>query len=182
MRKELHRLAEAVRALRLTPTGQPAPDCVRLGIAKDRLPEALLELHSALEAVDAAGGVSTVLAPTEDVAKLRQAVDGVLRFVKMRGIGIDEAEDIVRDALGKGKKRRKRLEPLPVFAPNGWKRRKGFKPMLKIDSDSRTLSERESDVRRMRWVWDKMGEAAAIPTERAPRPEPAPAATAGGSA
>ncbi len=171
MRKEIHRLAEAVRAMQIEPTGQAAPNCVRLGMAKEKLPEALLEAREALDAFDAAGGpAANEAAPAEDAGKLRQAIDGLLRYIKMRGLDLDDAEDIVRSSLGKHKKRRKRLEPLPIFAPNGWKRRKRFKPALKIASDSQSLSDRESDVRKMRWVLDELGSAAARPMDPAARP------------
>lgn len=175
MRKDIHRLAEAVRALQIEPTGHPAPNCIRLVIAKETLPEALLEAREALDAFDAAGGASISSSPTEDVAKLREAIDGLLRYVKMRGLEIDDAEDIVRNALGKSKKRRKKLEPLPVFAPNGWKRRKKFKPTLRIGADSTTKSDVESDARKMRWVIDELGPAAVNPADVAPRPTSASA-------
>jgi hypothetical protein len=175
MRKDIHRLAEAVRALQIEPTGQSAPNCIRLAIVKEKLPEALLEAREALDAFDAAGGVTAAPPPTEDVAKLRQAIDGLLRYVKMRGLETDDAEDIVQSALGKSKKRRKRLEPLPVFAPNGWKHRKKFKPTLRIALDNK--SDMESDARKMRWVIDELGAAAAAPPDPASRP--ATPATAG---
>lgn len=180
MRKDIHRLAEAVRALQIEPTGQPAPNCIRLAIAKERLPEAMLEAREALDAFDAAGGASATPQPTEDVIKLREAIDGLLRYVKMRGLEIDDAEDIVRNALGKSKKRRKKLEPLPVFAPNGWKRRKKAKPTLRIGTDSISKSDVESDARKMRWVIDELGPAAVSPADPASRPAPAGTAAPAG--
>lgn len=180
MRKDIHRLAEAVRALQIEPTGIPAPNCVRLGIAKEKLPQALLEARDALDAFDGAGGAPAEPAPDEDAAKLRLAIDGLLRHFKMLGQDVESAEDIVLNALGKSKtkKRRKRLEPLPVFAPNGWKRRKGFKPTLRIAADSVTKSDVEADARKMNWVIDELGAAAPRPV--APASRPAPATTVAG--
>jgi hypothetical protein len=175
MRKAIHQLAESVRALQIEPTGNPSPNCVRIAMPKEHLPEALLEVRAALDAFDAAGGVSADPAPADDVSKLRMAIDGLLRYVKMRGLGIEDAEDIVRTALGKSKKRRKRLEPLPVFAPNGWRRAKKFKPTLRIATDSVTKSDIESDARKMRWVLDELGSAAPKPVDPASRPAPATA-------
>lgn len=171
MRQEVHRLIDAVRELEIEPTGQPAPHCVRIGLTKEDLPEKLLAVRLALDEVDASAsaGNAPVDAGTDGLAKWKEAVDGLLRYVKMRsGLDFDEAEEIVRTALGKPRKRPNAFKLLPVFAPDGWTRRKKIKPKLKLEREPMSASKAKDEVYQMTWVINSLGAAAPSPAPAAP--------------
>ncbi|MGY3581856.1 hypothetical protein ACVIGB_000073 [Bradyrhizobium sp. USDA 4341] len=160
MRPEIHRLVQAVRELEIEPTGQPAPHCVRIGIAKEQLPQRLLMLRQTLDEVDAGGSLVLGNAESEDLTKLKDALDGLLRYIKMRGLDFTEAEEIVRTALGKPRKRQEAMKLLPVFAPNGHKRRKKIKPKLRLEREPMSAGKAKQEAAQMTWVLTSLGAAA----------------------
>jgi hypothetical protein len=141
MRPELVDLVEAVRALGLRRTGKPAPGCVRISGDPKDFPSRLDLLQSRLEAVDASGALSQGDGPDapapDEVQRLRKALDGLLRYIQVKGVDMEAAVDIVSEAIGVDvpRKREKAYETLPMFAPRGWKRRKRFSPRLKLMPD-----------------------------------------------
>ena len=165
MRQEIHRLVQAVRDLQIDPTGQPAPHCVRIGIPKEQLPERLLTLRERLDEVDAGGSLVNSVTESQELSKTREALDGLLRYIKMGGVDFSEAEEIVRTALGKPRKRPDALKPLPVFAPNGWRRRKKLKPKIKLDREPMSAGKARQEAEQMRWVTNSLGAAAPHPRE-----------------
>ena len=160
MRPEIHRLVQAIRDLEIQPTGQPAPHCVRIGIPKEQLPEKLLAARVALDEVDASGSLVLGNPEAEELPKYKEALDGLLRYIKMRGLDFSEAEEIVRTALGKPRKRPEVMKPLPVFAPDGYKKRKKIKPKLKIDREPMSAGKAKSEANQMTWVLNSLGPAA----------------------
>jgi hypothetical protein len=160
MRPEIHRLVQAVRELEIEPTGQPAPHCVRIGIAKEQLPERLLTLRRTLDEVDASGSLVNGNPEADEAAKYMDALDGLLRYIKMRGLDFAEAEEIVRTALGKPRKRQDAMKLLPVFAPNGHKRRKKIKPKLKLEREPMSPGKARQEAAQMTWVLTSLGAAA----------------------
>jgi len=141
MRKEIHDLINAVRALGVQLTGKPAPKCIKIaGDAKDFA----LRLHDvqwALEAFDAssasAAGADDKPESINDPVKLRKALDDILRFIQMKGINIAECDEIVRNALNlEVEEPEKKKGTLPSFVPSKLKKKKGsFKPRVNIYPD-----------------------------------------------
>lgn len=141
MRPEVVDLVEAVRALGLRRTGRPAPGCVRISGDPKEFPARLAAVQERLEAVDASGALSQGGGPEapspDEVQRLRNALDGLLRFIQVKGVDMEAAVDIVSDALGVDVpgKREKAYETLPMFAPRGWKKRKRFSPRMRLMPD-----------------------------------------------
>ena len=169
MRPELNRLLEAARALQLKPTGETGPRCVRFGIDNAQVPQKLLELHHAIEAVDMAG--SAALAgdapdPARDPEKLRAAIDGLFNWMKIQGINTADAADVVASAISGKQKAQKRYITLPRFAPQAVKRKKNWKPKTllgpRFDNEGapKTLDEHKKLGRDMDEVVVRMGHAA----------------------
>ena len=147
MRQEFYELVDAVRGLGLELTEKDPPKTVRIRGDASTFWLRLETLQRALEAFDSSGAAEEdggVLEPRNDPVKLRAALDGVLRLFQMQGGNVQEAVDLVRDAMGLeeggGKKKKKGYVTLPVFAPNALKKRARFKPRLSL------LPERPSDV------------------------------------
>jgi|HigsolmetaAR206D_1030411.scaffolds.fasta_scaffold01648_7 hypothetical protein len=138
MRPEIHELIEAVRALDLRLTGKPSPRCIRIGGDPADFPRRLADLQEKLERVDASGALAEeASAPASDeIAKYKKALDGLLRFIQVGNVDMETAVDIVAEALGvEAAKRQKAYETLPAFAPKGWKRKKRFSPRLRLLPD-----------------------------------------------
>lgn len=146
MRVELHDLVEAARSLGLRLTGRPAPNCIKVSGDTSDFAARLAVLQEALERVDASGALSEgggpdAPAPEGEADRLKTALDRLLRFVQVKGVDMAEAVDIVADALGvEGGKKSSAFVTLPKFAPKGWKKKKSFKPRLKL------LPDRPGDV------------------------------------
>jgi hypothetical protein len=143
MRREIHDLVESVRALGVRLTGQPAPKCIRLVGDPTDFAERLAAVQESLEAADASGALADDGGPEapkadDEAVRLRKALDGVLRYIQVRGVDMEEAVEIVADALGVegGKKASSAFVTLPKFAPKGWKKKRSFKPRLKLLPDS----------------------------------------------
>jgi len=143
MSPEIIDLVEAVRALGIRLTGKPSPGCIRIGGDPKDFPLRLASLQERLEAVDASGALADDEGPAAprpsdgEAERLRRALDGLLRYIQVKGVDMDAAVDIVSDALGVDvqQKKEKAYETLPRFAPRGVKRRKGFSPRLRLMPD-----------------------------------------------
>lgn len=137
----MHDLIESVRSLGLKLTGKPSPACVRVAGDPKSFPDRLQTVQEALEALDASaahgshdGPDTPELSPKDDPEKLKQALDSLLRFVQASGADLDAAVDVVAKALeldGKAKKKKGYIT-LPKFAPDGFKKKKNFKPKLQF--------------------------------------------------
>ncbi|WP_315922750.1 hypothetical protein [Mesorhizobium sp. SP-1A] len=139
MKKEIHDLIECVRALGIELTGNPAPKCIRISGDTSEFADKLKQVQIALEAVDASGAASDgkdVDGPEgiNDPVKLRAAIDGLLRFVQVKGDFLAEADAIVRDALNLDQpENTKSKGGLPSFTPSRMKKRRGtYKPRLNV--------------------------------------------------
>jgi len=141
MRPEVVDLIEAVRALGLRRTGKPAPGCVRISGDPKDFPARLAAVQERLDAVDASGALSQGDGPDapapDEVQRLTKALDGLLRYIQVKGVDMEAAVDIVSDAMGVDvpRKREKAYETLPMFAPRGWKKKKRFSPRMKLMPD-----------------------------------------------
>lgn len=177
MRKDVVDLIEAVRGLGLTPTGEDGPRCIRIDGDAKAFPERLLAVAKALEAVDAKGGIAAA-EENVDLVKLKSAIDGVFRWIKLQGLKTDEPFDIIAQALGgtprsKGKK----LDTMPVFAMS-YRPKKKWKPQISLGrrlEDTKapeTLEEHRDQAAKMGEVLEKMGAAAPVLRERKEEPEP----------
>lgn len=139
MKPEIYALIEAVRDLGIKLTGDPSPRSIRITGDTGAFAEKLRYLQEALEAVDRASSSSVgdeFNSNVNDPAKLKNALDGLLRFIQTRGVNISEVDSIVRDALQIGASEEvqtQKVATLPSFAPSSLKKRKGkFKPRLNI--------------------------------------------------
>lgn len=139
MKKEVHDLIEAVRALGIQLTGKPAPKCIRISGDTSDFAEKLRVVQEALEVLDASGAASEGKdfdgpEGVNDPVKLRAAIDGLLRFVQVKGDNFNEADAIVRDALNLEQGEKKKAQGgLPTFTPARGKKRKGtYKPRLNV--------------------------------------------------
>lgn len=133
-------LIEATRALGLKLTDQPSPQCIRIGGSPSTFPERLATLQRCLEAVDASGAHSLSDGPDapapDKVKRLERALDGLLRFIQVKGVDIDAAVDIVSEAMDLDvSEKTKPFETLPMFKPKGWKKKKSFKPRFHLMPD-----------------------------------------------
>lgn len=169
MRPEISQLLESARALQLKPTGETGPRCVKFGIDASLVPERLLVLHHAIEAVDKAGSSSVDAGapdPAHDPEKLRAAIDGLFNWMKLQGLNTGEAADIVAAAITGKQKAQKRYVTLPRFAPQAVRRKKKWKPKThlgaKFDGDGApsTMNEHRGLGREMDEVVMRLGHAA----------------------
>ncbi len=169
MRPEISNLLESARALQLKATGETGPRCVRFGIENALIPEKLLALQQAIEAVDRAGSASLSsdpVDPGQDPAKLRAAIDGIFGWMKLQGLDTGEAADIVASAITGQQKKQKRYVTLPRFAPEAVKRKKKWKPKTLLGasldgSDTpATLADHQKLGREMDEVAMRMGHSA----------------------
>src|SRR5690606_17868567 len=83
------------------------------GSAKD-FPERLMALQLALEAYDRASAAAGAL---DDATRLRQALDGLFRWMRDKGIDVTEPMEIVGDALGIPPEMRRRRDLVPACVP-----------------------------------------------------------------
>lgn len=117
MRQEVHELIEAVRDLEIR-VDASAPGQIRLTCDKAEFPRRLHRVALALEAVDRSGAAANEMAgadPARDAARLRLALDGVFRWMKMRGMDLADPLQIVATALRKPELAAKAYRPTPVF-------------------------------------------------------------------
>lgn len=145
MRPEVYELIDAVRNLGLELTDRDPPKCVRIKGDPSDFWQRLERLQRALEAVDSEGALDAegaALEPRNDPEKLKAALDGVMRLFQLQGGNLQEAIDIVRDKMGLdgAEKKKKAYITLPFFAPASLKRKKKYKPRLKL------LPKRPEDV------------------------------------
>lgn len=141
MQKEVHELVQAVRGLGVQLTGKPAPKCIKIAGDTGDFAERLRDVQYALEAFDAASASDTSVeakpSSIDDPAKLRKALDDILRFIQTKGVNIAECDEIVRNALelDKGEAEQKK-GTLPSFVPSKLKKKKGsFRPRVNIYPD-----------------------------------------------
>jgi len=145
MRQEIYDLIDAVRGLGLELTDRDPPKCVRITGDTSDFWQRLERVQRALEAVDSGGALAAggdALEPKNDPEKLRAALDGVMRLFQLQGGNLQEAIDIVRDKMGLdgAEKKNKGYITLPFFAPNSIRKKRKYKPRLKL------LPERPEDV------------------------------------
>ena len=141
MRREIAELVDAARGLgvRLSPTPANAK-AIRLDGDRDTFPDRLRRVAQALEAVDRAGGVANAADAgpdaSVDAARLRLALDGVFRWMRMMGLDVTEPHAVVAAAMGVESAATKgAYKPKPAFAGNvSLADRPGGKPkpMLKL--------------------------------------------------
>lgn len=173
MRKDIVDLIEAVRALSLVPTGEVGPRCVRIEGDPKLLPERLLAVAKALEAVDAKGAAAAT-EESVDLGKLKSAIDGVFRWIRLQGLKTDEPFDIIAQALGgSAKSKGKKLETMPVFAltfkpKKQWKPRVSLGKRLEDEKAPETIEEHREMATKMNEVISKMGAAAPMPSRDEP--------------
>lgn len=144
MKREFHELVEAVRALGIRLTGDPAPKCVRV-VDPGNFAQKLEQVQRALEALDSSGALAGDAAPEapqpkDDPKKLKEALDKVLRIYQLIGGNLEDVDAIVRETLALGPpeeeaKRSKEHSTLPAFAPARLKRKKGYRPRLNMYPD-----------------------------------------------
>lgn len=177
MRKDVVDLIEAVRGLALVPTGESGPKCIRIEGDPKTFPDRLLAVAKALEAVDAKGAVSAS-DENVDLAKLKAAIDGVFRWIRLQGLKTDEPFDIIAQALGGAPRSKgKKLDTMPVFAltfrpKKQWKPRVSLGRRLEDEKAPVTLEEHREQAAKMGEVIGKMGAAAPVVHERKEEPEP----------
>lgn len=180
VRKSVVDLVEAVRALNMRRAETGGVERVRIGLAAGEAEERFLALQKALEALDAEGGLAAESpAADTDASKLRTALDSVFRWIRLQGLPVDEPLEQVAEALGEGKRKKKAAgyQKLPVFAPNGFKKKMSWKPKMHIvgvlDMKGRmSMSDHRARSADFQQVVMKMG--AAAPRE-APEQDEAPA-------
>lgn len=141
MRQEAYDLIDAVRALGVEITGVPGPKALRIATDADTFWSRLVLVKRALDAFDRAGGTSVDLdAPPPD-EKMKRALDAILRLYELQGGNLAEAYNVVQEALGvepeagseqKAEKKKKGYVTLPVFAPNGIKKKSAYKPRINL--------------------------------------------------
>jgi len=132
MNKETIGLIEAVRDLRLAVVEAEAVERVRIGGAADDFPRRLVALARALEAFDRAGGAraEASAAPARpeagmETGKLKNAIDGMFKWMRGQGIDISQPYAILEEAMGiPPEKRKKGLAPKPRYAAGAKRTRK----------------------------------------------------------
>lgn len=179
MKKEVHDLIECVRALGIELTGKPAPKCIRISGDTGDFADKLKQLQLALEAVDVAESVSDgvdIDGPEgfNDPVKLRAAVDGLLRFVQVKGDFLAEADAIVRDALNLDQPENSKSKGgLPSFTPSRLKKRRGtYKPRLAVFPDrpgEASLNDLKKIVHELSVTESLLGSTIAKPVHSAQR-------------
>lgn len=142
MRPEVYDLVENVRSLGIELTSAPTPRCLKITTDPDTFWARLVDVQRSLEAVDRSGGVNSDIdapAPDRDSEKLRKALDAILRLYELQGCNMEEAAHVIRASLElekveekKTKKKGKEYVTLPVFAPNGIKKKGAYKPRISL--------------------------------------------------
>ncbi len=135
MKKELSDIVEAARSLGVVLTGRDGPGCVRISGAPDEFPARLMRLQVAVEAYDRSAGGGA----ENDGAAAKAALDALFRWMAEKNIDLREPMAVVeaaRSSTQQGQKRKKGYVILPRFAPNGWKKRRGYKPKLRMLPDA----------------------------------------------
>jgi len=138
MTPQMVNLIDAVRALGLKATDLPSPHCIRIGGHPSTFPDRLAALQRALEEVDATGANALSDGPAaqapDKIKRLEKALDGLLRFIQIKGVDVEAAADIVSDAMEvEGEKDKcKKYETLPMFSPKKWKKKQWFKPKFNL--------------------------------------------------
>lgn len=137
MKKEIHELIDSVRALGIELTDKPSPKCIRISGEIADFADRLRRVQVALEAVDAAGSKSVDneagLEGVNDPVKLRSAIDGLIRFIQVKGDYLTEADAIVRSALGLTEGQHDKSKgSLPSLTPSKMKKKRTYRPRLNI--------------------------------------------------
>jgi hypothetical protein len=126
MKREIIEFTESVRSLALT----TSKDGAEIDMPATEQPAALLRVKQALEAVDTAGG------PLAHLEEAKAALDAVIAWIASKGLDPGEALKVANSAANAKRKNRRKLAPTPSFAPDGWKKRKFYKPRLKLLPDA----------------------------------------------
>jgi len=140
MRQEAYDLVEAVRSLGIEITDAPGPRALRIATDADTFWSRLVGVKRALDAFDRAGGTSSDLhAPPPD-ERLKKALDAVLRLYELQGGNMEQAVSVVQEALEvvpdtdpeRKEKKKKGYVSLPVFAPDGIKKKSTYSPRINL--------------------------------------------------
>ncbi len=141
MKQVVHDLIQAVRNLGLEVTDEPSPKCVRVSITSTEFWSRMKELQLALEAVDRDGADKLDVEaphPKDNPEKLKLALDGLMRLYQIKGGNLEEASEVIRNALEltddqeKASDNRNTFDILPNFAPSALKRARRYKPRLNL--------------------------------------------------
>jgi Arc/MetJ-type ribon-helix-helix transcriptional regulator len=141
MKQVVHDLIQAVRNLGLEVTEEPSPKCVRVSITSTEFWSRMKELQLALEAVDRDGADKLDVEaphPKDNPEKLKIALDGLMRLYQIKGGSLEEASEVIRNALEltddqeKQNDNRNTFDILPNFAPSKLKRARRYKPRLNL--------------------------------------------------
>ncbi|MCS4089813.1 hypothetical protein [Rhizobium sp. BK176] len=139
MRQEAYDLIEAVRSLGIELNAAPGPKALKISTDADTFWARLVVVKRALDAFDRAGGTGIdVDAPAPD-DKLKKALDAVLRLYELQGGNMEQVFTVVQEALevepvreDKAEKKKKGYVTLPVFAPNGIKKKATYSPRISL--------------------------------------------------
>lgn len=141
MKQVVHDLIQAVRNLGLEVTDEPAPRCVRVSITSTEFWTRMKELQLALEAVDQDGASKLDVEaphPKDNPEKLKLALDGLMRLYQIKGGNLEEASEVIRNALELTDEQehtsdnRTTFDILPNFAPSKLKRARRYKPRFNL--------------------------------------------------
>ena len=137
MRKEIITLVEAVRhlSIELSPTNDNI-NGIKITCSRSDFPVRLACLRRALDAYDASTAVSNDNKVNDEVVSLKMALDAVFRWMRSQNMDITEPHSVVATALRK-KNTQANGNPklVPNYAPNGVKKGKKPKPLLKLMPD-----------------------------------------------
>jgi hypothetical protein len=139
MRQEAYDLIEAVRSLGIELTDAQSPKALKISTDADTFWSRLVMVKRSLDAFDRAGGTSVGIdAPSPD-DKLKKALDAVLRLYELQGGNMEQVYSVVQEALEveptrdeKTEKKKKGYVTLPVFAPNGIKKKSTYSPRISL--------------------------------------------------
>lgn len=144
MQKEFFELVEAARNLKIKITDKPSPKCIAIQGNLSEFPENLKRLQEALEKFDSVSGTTLNDENKEnDVNKYKKALDGIIKLLQIKGQDLDEIKSIITNSLeieGETKSSND-YSTLPKFAPKAWKKKKGFRPRLKLTIDNKALDQ-----------------------------------------
>lgn len=141
MKQEVYDLIQSVRDLNLELTGNPSPNCVRITDPRTVFVSKLEQLQKNLEAVDRSGALGSDVQephPNNNPEKLRLALDGLMRLYQLNGGNLDQATDVIQNALGlTGEKQSNdaTYDTLPNFAASRIKRKRSRKYRLSTVPD-----------------------------------------------
>jgi hypothetical protein len=146
MRQEAYDLIEAVRSLGMEITGVTGPKAIRIATDADTFWSRLVHVKHSLDAFDRAGGTGMDLEAPEPDEKLKKALDAILRLYELQGGNMTQATNVIQEALmvepeppsGEERDRKKKRAgyiSLPVFAPNGIKKKNTYKPRINLIPD-----------------------------------------------